>query len=156
MAYNAGAGLITSDAGGSVMRWNMQSGQVLSTMSLSASSVQSVRFSNDGNELAVLTGLWNEPTAQVLHVADSRTLETIRTARLQYSAAVVVPSASGSWLAVDWSGTVWEVESQAVAGRVSKEHVSALVLTQNQSPNMRDLNFIFFESQALPSPETLR
>ena len=142
-AYYLDFGLVTADTGGSVMRWNMQSGQVLATMSVNASSVQSVRYSTDGNSLAVLTGLWDQPTNQVLHVIDSRSLESIRTSPLAYSAAVVIPSPDDGWLAVDWAGGAWNVDSLAVRGRVPKEQVSALVLTQNQSAKIEGGDFTF-------------
>ena len=60
-------GLVSADAAGTVIRWDLQSGQTLATATaddVSAVGVQSIRFSNDGTELAVLSRWWNSTQTQ--------------------------------------------------------------------------------------------
>ena len=125
MAYHDDVGLIVGDNGGSVMRWDMQSGQVLATWSGGTdamvspnpslpSPIQSVRCSADGATLAILTGCWNETApSQQVHFVDSQTLEKISTVNVDSGIAVAVQSLQHGWITVDWSGTVRSIDDQS-------------------------------------------
>ncbi len=80
LAYHPSEGLISADESGSVIRWDLQSGQILATWSASSGPVQSIRYSSEGELLAILTGRWNEnPDVQKLHFVDSVSLTDVST-----------------------------------------------------------------------------
>jgi beta-lactamase regulating signal transducer with metallopeptidase domain len=134
LAYHENGGLVSADAAGSVMRWDMQSGRVLATSSVPASSVQSIRFSTDGRSLAVLTGRWNTALqAQHLFIVDSETLQATQERRLSRRVALVVAASDGRWNSIDWTGNVRDLESEAEIGQIPKRQVSAMLLSQNIS-----------------------
>ncbi|MEZ6129490.1 MAG: M56 family metallopeptidase [Planctomycetaceae bacterium] len=129
MAWHEQTGLISADEAGSVIRWDMQSGQVLATTTIPDASVQSVRFSGDGTEVAILSGRWDQISQpQQVVFADSVTLQPVTSLLLRHSVAVVLPSQSGAWLSIDWHGNVWTLETDEWQARISKEAVSALSL----------------------------
>jgi hypothetical protein len=136
LAYHPSKGLISADESGSVIRWDLQSGQVLSTWSESSGPessgpVQSIRYSSDGELLAILTGRWNEnPDVQKLHYVESGSLQHLSTIFVAPNTAVVFHSPGTGWVAVNWSGDIRSLETNAVIAGVPKQHVSALMLSQ--------------------------
>jgi hypothetical protein len=137
LAYHPTGGLVSADEGGSVIRWDLQSGQVLATWSTArlspesvAESVQSTRFADDGSLLAILTGNWSKIRgSQQVHFVESRSLQTISTSNVEPGTAVVLQLPEFGWIAVDWSGKVRSIDSQATIATVDKHRVSALVLS---------------------------
>lgn len=143
VAYRDGGGLASADEAGSVVRWDLQSGQMLASWSDTTDGVQSVRFSCDGTSLAILTGRWEQAavTRQVLMV-DSRSLEVSRSFTVPGDTAVVLEHPGGGWLTVSWSGDVRSLETMRVVSAMAKEQVSALVLSQQSEASvLSDLGF---------------
>ncbi len=129
-AYHETNGLVSGDGGGSVMRWDLQSGQVLATWSPANAPVQSVRCSQDGAVLAILTGSWSQVEAtQEVHFVDSRSLESLRSSSVPPGTAVIAQLPEHGWVAFDWDGTVSSVETAQAITTVDKRHVSALVFS---------------------------
>lgn len=131
LAYHENGGLLSSDAAGSVMRWDMQSGQVLATASVPASRVQSIRFSADGQSIAVLTGRWDATRElQQVYILENSSLQITREIRMRHQVALVA-AADNRWVSVDWTGTVRDLGSETEIGRIPKQRVSAMLLSQN-------------------------
>ena len=131
LAYHATQGLVSADESGSVIRWDMQSGQVLATWSASSGPVQSIRFSHEGELIATLSGCWDQnPDVQELHFVDSVTFASRGTMFVAPSTAVVFQSRDAGWVAVNWSGDIHSLETNAVIASVPKQRVSALMLSQ--------------------------
>lgn len=139
VTYHESGGLVSSDDGGSVMRWDLQSGQVRGTWSAAAFagidvgsrslSIQSVRFSVDGESLAILTGHWHDIHApQRLHIVDARDFTLQSSHEMAAGTALIQQSPEFGWIAIDWSGVVRSVETQAIITTIEKHEVSALAL----------------------------
>jgi hypothetical protein len=112
----------------------MQSGQVLATTTVPETAVQSIRYSIDGTQVAILSGRWDQPVPpQQVIFADSQTLEAVTSISLSYPAAVVLPSTDGNWLSIDWQGNVRLLETNEWLCRISKEQVSALTLVAHDA-----------------------
>jgi hypothetical protein len=145
VTYHEASGLVSSDDGGSVMRWDLQSGQVRSTWSAAAHegigvvsgdppAIQSVRYSVDGASLAILTGHWNNTDfPQRLHIVDSRDFTMIDSRDIAPGTALILQSPELGWFAIDWSGVVRSIETQAVLTTLEKHQVSALALLHQPS-----------------------
>lgn len=132
VAYHERAGLFSADEAGSVMRWDVQSGQVLATWAETSSSVQSVRLSNDGQSLAILCGAWEDlGQPQQLFVVDSQTLRPKFDVSPPIGTAVVVPSTTGGWYSVRWTGHITDLTTGVLLGQIPKHYVSSLVLCQD-------------------------
>lgn len=141
LAFHQTGGLVSADDGGSVMRWDPQSGQVLATWSskretsllasaFKPAAIQSARFSEDGSMLAVLTGGWSDlDSRQRVHFVQSQSLETISSVSVQANTAVVVHSVDKGWVSIDWSGNVHSVGSETKIAKLEKHQVSALVFS---------------------------
>jgi beta-lactamase regulating signal transducer with metallopeptidase domain len=131
LAFHPSEGLISADESGSVMRWDLQSGQILATWSSSSGPVQSIRYSSEGELIAILTGRWNEnPNVQKLHFVDSASLKDLSTIMVAANTAVVFHSPDVGWVAANWSGDIRLLETNAVIASVPKQRVSALMLSQ--------------------------
>ena len=74
LAWHFDRGLVSSDETGAIMKWDLRSGEVLATASADH-GVQSVRYSSNGSEIAVLNGLWNESVTPAVDILDADTLE---------------------------------------------------------------------------------
>lgn len=134
LAYHETFGLVSGDAAGTLIRWDLQSGQMLATLSIPKSSVQSIRFSEDGVSLAVLTGSWNASNdEQTVYIVDGQSLDPDREIRLTRRTALVLANRDREWVAIDWSGVVRSMETDEVIGRISKPLVSAMLLSQEVS-----------------------
>jgi bla regulator protein BlaR1 len=145
VTYHESSGLVSSDDGGSVMRWDLQSGQVRATWSAAAHagiylitgdppSIQSVRFSVDGTSLAILTGDWNDIDArQRLHIVDSRDFTMIDSLEVAPGTALIQQLPEWGWVSIDWSGVVRSIETQAMITTIEKHQVSALALLHQPS-----------------------
>jgi bla regulator protein blaR1 len=147
-------GLVSADAEGTVIRWDLQSGQTLATATaddVSAVGVQSIRFSNDGTELAVLSRWWNSTqTQQTVSFMDCVSLKHLRTVTLDHSAAVVLAAGEQDWIGIDWTGNVRRIDTGELLARIGKPHVSALVLAQEAGFSNVD------DTESQPSTETSR
>ncbi len=131
LTYHDSIGLVSADDSGSVMRWNIQSGQVLATWSDSSRPIQSVRSSLDGRVIAVLVGHWKQNSdLHELIFLDSQSLQSLAQLPMDRSVAVVVELNRFGWVSVDWSGHVLELETMDRLTSLAKHQVSALVLCQ--------------------------
>lgn len=132
VTYHQSAGIVSADAAGSVMRWDLQSGQVLATWSEAAGPVQSVRYAHDGQSIAVLVGRWSQTDeAQKVHFIDSSSLATKKSIVVPSSTAVVLETEESGWLLIDWSGAVRPLQGGTPISRIAKRDVSGLVLSQD-------------------------
>ena len=148
MTYHESFGLITAGERGTVMKWDMQSGEVTASWAVPVAQqphrIQSIRCSADGSTLAILTGSWSERyLPQKVHFLESGSLEYISSFVLSQqthgSVAVVEASDQHGWLLVDWTGAVRTLES-ALVNRISKHTVSAMVLAQQVESLMANRN----------------
>jgi WD40 repeat protein len=162
IAHHESIGLVAGDDGGSVMRWDLQSGQVLATWSskmihgvqneaglldgISASgtaeppAVQSVRFSKDGSIMAILTGRWSKfDREQKVFFVESRSLKTLGSIDLELGTAVVLASPEYGWVSIDWSGVMKSIETRATLTTLNKPRVSAIVLCSTTLDPKRDV-----------------
>ncbi|WP_158545458.1 M56 family metallopeptidase [Bremerella cremea] len=132
VAYHEHAGILSADEAGSVMRWDLQSGQVLATWSEASLPIQSIRLSADGQTLAILCGQWEDlDQPQQLYFVESQSLKPIRQTNVFSGTAVVAGTARNAWLAVHWSGVLFDPETGLPLGQLPKHEVSALVLCQD-------------------------
>ncbi|MBI1246247.1 hypothetical protein GC197_00195 [bacterium] len=132
VAYHETTGVVSADGAGSVMRWDMQSGQVLATWAESSQPVQSVRVSNDGGTLAILSGQWEDlSSGQQVYLVESQSLKTSNVLIVPPATAVVLASPTAGWVAVNWSGAVRDLESGLLLANIPKHEVSALVFCQD-------------------------
>ncbi|MFK8112417.1 MAG: M56 family metallopeptidase [Rubripirellula sp.] len=140
LAYHTMGGLVSADEGGSVIRWDLQSGQVLATWStknentlfssaFKPASIQSVRFSSDGSMVAILTGGWSDLNSHRVYFLQGQTLEPISSLAVDSNTAVVVQSPEHGWVAVDWLGNVRSIGAESSVGKLEKHEVSALVFS---------------------------
>ena len=138
MTFHDASGLVSADTTGSLMRWDLQSGDVLATWSPNQTGnasnnppVQSVRHSIDGRLVAVLTGDWSgRPTNRTLHFLNSDSLESIADVSIKRDVAVVVEHEGVGWVAIDWVGNVWSLETDSILFKIDKAQVSALVFSE--------------------------
>lgn len=131
LAYHPTHGLVSADESGSVIRRDLQSGQVLATWAGSGGPIQSIRYSGNGALLAILTGRWDENAdAQKLHFVDSDSLEHLSTTLVEPNTAVVFHSPDAGWVTVDWFGHVRSLDTSATIAHLPKQRVSALLLSQ--------------------------
>ena len=141
LAYHQRCGLVSGDDTGALMRWDVQSGQPQAGWSGpdevdDALPIQSVRSDRLGETLAVVVGCWSdEQNRQELCLLDAVTLETNESRPLRSpsgeSIAVVYPTDAGDWIAVDWSGQRFNVNTGERAGTVAKPTVSAIALAES-------------------------
>lgn len=130
LAYHPVGGLVSADESGSVMQWDLQSGRVLAAWSGNG-PIQSIRYSGDGEWLAILSGRWNDNRdLQKLDFVDGTTLKTLSTILVSANTAVVFESPGAGWVAVNWRGDIQSLQTNSVIASVSKHRVSALMLSQ--------------------------
>ncbi len=134
--WSATGGLVSSDRQGNIVRWDLQSGEMLATRNLNQ-AVSNVRWSNDGQEVAALTGNWSIASGQrymILLRGDS--LERKLRLRVPQDAATVHHDEGLGWLAISWSGAIHELKSMRLVGTIPKHHVSGAVLCADLMPEM--------------------
>lgn len=130
VAFHPRAGLVSGGADGVVSRWDLQSGQLLNNIAFDE-RICSVRWSQLGDQLAVLTGNWTELNRfSRLHIVHGRTLDSLETIAVPPTTAVVQYHAQQGWLAIDWSGQVTSLASSELIFVVPKVEVTGLVLCQ--------------------------
>ncbi len=141
LAYHDSVGLVSADATGSVIRWNLQSGQPLATWSNETSRIQSIRFSNDGQTLAILLGNWSSPASlQNLVLVDSHTFQSTRSVMVPANTAIVLCWPGDNWCTVDWSGVVHRLHDKSVILVLPKHRVSALALSQSAALDFSEIS----------------
>lgn len=130
IAFHPIAGLVSGGADGMVARWDLQSGELLKSIALTH-RISSVRWSQHGEQLAILSGNWTE-VDQVceLHLIHGRTFERLDAFALSPTTAVVQYHEQQGWLAVDWSGDVSSLATREIVFVVPKSDVTGLVLCQ--------------------------
>lgn len=134
-SWSASGGLISSDGGGTLVRWDMLSGQMLASCNLDQ-PLSAVRWSHDGREIAVLPGKWSQSVARrQLVILNGRSLERLRSIPINHETAVVHSHAQLGWLAVTWSGFISQVSTGKHIGVIPKNAVSGAVLCAELMPN---------------------
>lgn len=144
IAFHPSGGLISGDENGTLISWDIGSGQMLATRSFSG-PIGSVRWSSEGSELAVLVGHWNSgQQTHRLHLLDAKQLdveelndgelESRQSVELPTTIAVVPHDAELGWLAIDWSGSVWSLTDGRVIEALEKRLVSGFVMCQDLYP----------------------
>lgn len=129
LCWSPASGLISSDSLGNVIRWDMQSGQVLSSIEL-GQLVSTVRCSSNGTEIAVLMGSWSEAAHELrlVQFLDGTSLERTHSTKVTHSTAVVYNDAVSGWLRMDWTGQVFSMLTGEQIGSIPKHEVSGVVL----------------------------
>lgn len=135
MDYRDSFGIVSADNSGTVIRWNLQSGERLAAFHTDA-AIQSIRISSSGNQTAVLTGSWKHSDPQTLTILDTITLRPVQSRTVSLPAAIMVPTDSDRWLLVDWAGNVRTSDTERLVARIPKAHVSALVFASSQSDSL--------------------
>lgn len=130
--YHARCGLVSADANGVIVRWNVQSGERIASYH-SEAEIAAIRVSSDGSRLAVLTGPWHSPGTQSMEILDAQSFERITSNNLSLPTAIMIPTADQNWLLVDWAGNVRSPGSERLIARIPKMHVSALVFASSLS-----------------------
>lgn len=133
--WSASGGLISSDGGGTIVRWDLLSGQMLASCNLDQ-PISAVRWSHDGREIAVLSGKWSQSVARrQLVILNGSSLERLRSIPIDQETAVVHSHAQLGWLAVTWSGFISQVSTGNHIGVIPKNAVSGAVLCAELMPN---------------------
>lgn len=131
MDYRDSVGIISADDKGTVVRWDLQSGEQLAEFK-SETSIQAIRIGHSGAETAVLSGSWKNAEPQTLTIVNTTTLQPIDSASLHLPAAIMVPTEEDRWLLIDWAGNVYTADTQRLVARIPKLQVSALVFASSQ------------------------
>lgn len=146
VAFHETTGLVAADAQGSVIRWDHRSGAPLQTWTTQAGPVQSVRWSQAGDRLAVLLGNWSQASlARQLVMLDENHFEELGRSALPLETAIVWEDAKLGWLYADWRGFVHTLAGDLVS-RISKQSVSGFVLSQDAIVPTIDSSSVFVES----------
>lgn len=131
LAYHPKSGLISGDAAGNIMAWDIQSGRIKGATSVGG-PVGSVRWATRGDKLAIVVSDWaSENTSAQLLMLDGNSFANLQTLQLPHNVAVAQQHSHEGWLAVDWSGALWSLVTGNTVGRVPKEYVSAVLLCQD-------------------------
>ncbi|MDX1928860.1 MAG: M56 family metallopeptidase [Pirellulaceae bacterium] len=131
LAYHPKSGLVSGDAAGNIMAWDIQSGRIKGATSVGG-PVGSVRWATRGDKLAVVVSDWASANAFAeLLMLDGNSLTNVQTLQLPHHVAIAQQHSHEGWLAVDWSGTLWSLVSGNAVGSVPKEYVSAVLLCQD-------------------------
>lgn len=139
VAISSHAEVFSADAGGTIFRWKMQSGEILSQWSVddgphqsSSRKIASLRVAADGQSVAVLCSDWRDKTnLKEIHLLDSKTLKPLSSVFATPQAAVAFQFEEGAWVVVDWDGVIRLMNTAEPIGSIEKQRVSALLLSQN-------------------------
>ncbi len=128
-------GLVSGDSRGNLFHWDVQSGQIKHSLNL-GSETCSVRWSLDGEFIAVVLGRWNgfSPTSQV-YFLDSHRFEVQSVERLNRQIAVCQEHPKLGWIAVDWAGELISL-TKGTVGIMPKREVSGIVVCQDLFENV--------------------
>jgi WD40 repeat protein len=140
VTYHPRFGLISADRLGNVIRWNINSGLMLATKEFH-STIQSIRCSADGDQLAVMTGRWRDCESSHVSILDSRNLEESMQFVQPYPAATLTELAlpielpfhhrKKRWFSINWQGELRSIQdAEFVLGQIQKDLVSSLVFAQ--------------------------
>ncbi|WP_230265777.1 M56 family metallopeptidase [Stieleria sp. JC731] len=125
-------GVFSSDSAGSVIRWEMQSGQMIGRWTSDGVPIQSIRLSDDGMFLAVVCGDWKmRGEIPTLHLLNTQTLSHQGQQTLPQDAALVQQDEQHRWCIVHWDGSITDLFSGSPLGAIDKVRVSALLLSQH-------------------------
>ncbi len=121
-------GLISSDQSGTLVRWDMQSGQMLASKTCEQ-PVSVVRWSHDGKEIGVLTGNWSQDQQpRWLSLLNGESLKEQKRIAVPHNAAVIHHDNELGWLLINWSGELLRLDSGQIIGIMPKHEVSGAVL----------------------------
>lgn len=144
VSFHPTSGLVSGDSGGTVLHWNIDSGQVLGSWAAESGPIQSVRWSTDGTRLGILVGHWSEVERHKQFVELKQSMQVTRTAEIASTAAAVLQLESSDWLTVSWCGSVTSVPAQPQLFASHKELLYTLDKTAVSS-------LVFCEEAALPA-----
>jgi len=131
IAYHPKSGLVSGDAAGNILAWDIQSGRINGSASVSG-PVCSVRWAARGDKLAIVVSDWSSANASAkLLMLDGSSLITMQTLHVPHDVAMAQQHVNEGWLAVDWSGTLWSLVTGNAIGSVPKECVSGVMLCQD-------------------------
>jgi hypothetical protein len=131
VAYHPQGGLVSGDGDGILSKWDLQSGELLNSISLDA-RISSVRWARAGNLLAVVTGDWTDNADEAsLRIYSGRNFQLLTTVAISSDIAVVQQHEQLGWLAVHWSGQVFSLVSAEQVLSIPKPDVTGLVLCQD-------------------------
>lgn len=131
MDYRDAMGIISADEKGTVIRWDLQSGERLAEFE-SKTSIQAIRIGHSGTQTAILSGSWKNAEPQTLTIVNTVTLQPIASASLHLPTAIMVPTEEDRWLLIDWAGNVYTADTKRLVARIPKLQVSALVFASSQ------------------------
>ncbi|WP_149498385.1 M56 family metallopeptidase [Roseiconus lacunae] len=144
-------GVFSADHAGSVIRWEMQSGQMIARWTANDRPIQSIRISSDDNFVAVVCGDWKSlRVAPTLHLLEAQTLTEKGRQPLPEDTALVRQADDGQWCVISWDGTVRDLFTETVIGSVDKVQVSSLLLSQHATFDLPP-NDLIGQQMALPS-----
>ncbi len=131
LAFHSSTGLVAADAQGSVIRWDYDSGAPTATWTTRLGPIQTIRWSQAGDRVAVLLGNWSDGDSErQLHVLDAANMEIEFSRALPAATAMVWEDVQLGWLVVDWHGSVRTLVGEELTV-VAKSTVSAYVLSQD-------------------------
>jgi bla regulator protein blaR1 len=142
LTYHPKFGLVSGDRLGQIVRWDTDSGLILASVNVDA-PVQAIRYSANGDQLAVLTGTWHaSDNKNSVALLDRSSLECLTRFIQTNTAATLVEvavdgesrldsSSSLQLYNLDWQGELRSIENNnIVIGHLKKDIVSSLVLAQ--------------------------
>jgi len=142
LCYHPNFGLLSGDAHGTVMRWEVQSGAMLSSWTSPNGSIQSVRTQVDGKQVVVAVCDWKKHYA-VSFVSYIDPIQMTENYGFETSYAIAsVFYRDGIWQMIDWNGVVRMLSFPLEIGSVDKSEVSAIAFTQDfKVPNVQTKAF---------------
>ena len=131
IAFHAEGGLVSGDRHGNLIRWDLQSGQILDHVLVGA-PVYSARWSTTGRELLVVANDWPtvDRSSQLISF-DGSSLRMNSTRDLPATVASVSHDPALGWLSIDWTGRVQSLVTGEFICSIPKARVSGVVLCQD-------------------------
>ena len=131
LCYHPKFGLLSGDANGLVLQWEIQSGAIQNSWSSHRGPIQSIRCDRDGDQVAMVFGEWKN------HVEYS-SLAFMNPLRWTVTSTIDVPVSmatifdrAGMWHAIDWNGYVYPIPFQQKMRLIPKADVSAIAFSQD-------------------------
>ena len=126
--------LITGAKDGTLIAWNLQSGDVRATWTTNERPIQSVRLFDNGRRAVVIASDWRGmPASSRIVVLDSEVLEPLFD-WVTSNTLATTKNDDGQLTFVDWSGTLLRLNAQGeleAIGSTEKGVVSAFVFSQD-------------------------
>ena len=131
LCYHSSIGLLSGDASGLVLQWEIQSGAIQNSWSSHRGPIQSIRSDSGGQRIAIVFGDWrNETATSSFAMMSPSQWSVVSTMELPVPMATIDHS-EGFWRAVDWDGNVYPLPFQFAFGAIAKSDVSAIAFCQD-------------------------